>query len=361
MNRKPSPATLILFGSLAIVLLLIVLMSATKPGERDLPEAKEAAVLVSTLCVNLTNTADIVSLPALVEANVNAVLSAEKAGRIVELMADRGDRVDQGRQLLQIDDRIWQASLKQAEIAAHDAGKNFERFKALQEAGAVAASEYDRIEKDHVTASSMLEKANINIGQCRVVSPITGTVNDRFVEAGEYVQPGTPVFQVVDTATVKIILQIPEKDIYSVRPGNRMAFGIQPLPNRVFEGEVTFVAIQADGRNNAFRTEITVDNTDDTLRPGMIAQVEFKRGDNQNMVSLPMSAVLPSNGDHIVYLAKDSQAVRRKVQIETITRKRVLISQGLEEGDLVIVEGNRTLSDGQRIEILKPRMDANRR
>jgi len=66
-----------------------------------------------------------------------------------------------------------------------------------------------------------------------------------------------------------------------------------------------------------------------------------------------MSAVLPSKGDHIVYLAKDGQAVRRKVQIDTITRERALISQGLEPGDQVIIEGNRTLSDGQRIETTK--------
>ncbi|RLA42656.1 MAG: hypothetical protein DRQ97_13715, partial [Gammaproteobacteria bacterium] len=293
---------------------------------------------------------DIVYLPALVEANVNAVLSAEKAGRIVELKVDRGDRVEEGQQLLQIDDRIWQAGLKQAEIAARDAKKNFERFKALQEAGAVAASEYDHIEKDSVTASSMLEEARINIGQCRVVSPITGTVNDRFVETGEYVQPSTPVFQVVDTAIVKVVLQIPEKDIYPIRPGDRIAFTVQPLPDRTFEGAVTFVAAQADTRNNAFRAELAVDNADGILRPGMIAHVEFHRGTCHDMVSLPMSAVLPSKGDHIVYLVQGGHAVRRKVQIETITRERALISRGLEEGDLVVVEGNRTLSDGQLIE-----------
>ncbi len=353
MNRKPNPTSLILFGSLATILLLIVLMLVTKPNGKDLPKATETPVMVSTLRVHLTNTVDIVYLPALVEANVNAVLSAEKAGRIVKLMADRGDRVEKGQLLLQIDDRIWQASLKQAEIAARDARKNFDRFKALQQAGAVAASEYDRIERDSVTASSMLETANINIEQCRVVSPIAGTVNDRFVEAGEYVQPGTPVFQVVDHATVKVMIQIPEKDIYSIKPGDRMAFTVQPLPDRVFEGKTTFVAAQADERNNSFRAELTVGNADGILRPGMIAQIEFHRGISHNMVSLPMSAVLPSKGDHIVYLVKNGHAVRRKVQIENITRDRALISQGLETGDQVVVEGNRTLSDGQLVETVE--------
>lgn len=347
MKNKPIPTKTLLLGSL---ILMIVLLAAVKPNGKKLPETREAAVPVTTLQVQLTNAVDVVYLPAMISANVNAILSAEKAGRIIELMVDRGDRIAKDQQLLQIDDRVWRADLKQAESAANDAEKNHTRFTALQQAGAVADSEYDRIEKEHVKAASLLEQANINIEQCRVVSPITGVVNDRFVEAGEYVQPGTPLFQVVDHAIVKVLLQVPEKDIFAITPGDEINFGVQPLPNRVFTGKVVFVAAQANDRNNAFRAELEVDNADGILRPGMIAQVEFRRGSNKDMVSLPMSAVLPSKGDHIVYLARDGQAVRRKVQIENITRERALISSGLEEGDLVVVEGSRTLSDGQLLE-----------
>ena len=145
MKNKPIQPKTILYGALAIIVLLIVLLAVLKPNAKELPETKEAAVAVSTLSVQLTNTVDIVYLPAMIEANVNAVLSAEKAGRITGLMADRGDRIEKNQQLLQIDDRVWQANLKQAKIAARDAKKNLERFTALQKAGAVAASEYDPI------------------------------------------------------------------------------------------------------------------------------------------------------------------------------------------------------------------------
>jgi len=354
-NREKETISWIVPGSLLGLVALIVLMAVLKPAKEKEAETHEVPAVVSVLRVQPTNTVDIVHLPALVEANVDAVLSAEKAGRIIKLMADRGDRIEKGQQLLQIDDRIWQANLKQANIAAKDAEKNHKRFAKLQESGVVAESEYDAIEKAYIQTESQAEEARINIEQCRVVSPIAGTVNDRFVEAGEYVQPGAPVFQVVDTATVKVMIQVPEKDIFSVHPGDRMSFTIQPLPNRAFEGQVRFVAMQADGRNNAFRVELATDNPDGALRPGMIAQVAFRRGTYSNMVSLPMSAVLPSKGDHIVYLARDGHAVRRKVQIETFTRDRALVFQGLEAGDLVVIEGNRTLSDGQRIEALGTR------
>lgn len=352
MSETKSHTKLILLGITVAMVALIILLGILRPPKKDVQEGQEAPIPVTTLTVQLTDTADVVILPALIAANVDAVLSAEKAGRIIELKTDRGDRVEKGQLLMQIDDRIWQANLKQAKIAAQDATKNYERFKKLQESGAVADSEYDSIEAAYIRAEAMATEAEINIEQCRITSPITGIINDRFVETGEFVSPGTPAFQVVDKATVKVVILIPERDVFSINKGDSVNFTIQPLPKRTFEGKVTFVASQADGRNNAFRTEITVDNSDGILRPGMIAQVEFSRGINKNMVSLPMSAVLPSKGDHIVYLAKDGQAVRRKVEIETITRERALISDGLEPGDRVILEGNRTLNDGQLVKLL---------
>lgn len=321
-------------------------------------EAKEKAVPVDVLTVQFTNTADVVYLPSMIEAQVDAVLSAEKPGRIVDIKADRGDAVSAEQLLLQIDDRTWKANLKQAEIAEKNAERDFERIQKLVASGAASQSDLDQAEQARTQTASAAEQARINTEQCRVESPIDGAINDRFVELGEYVQPGTPLFQVIDRATVRVVLQVPEKDIYAVQPGNRLRFSIDPLPDHLFEGEVTFVAAQADSRNNAFRTEISVDNRDGLLRPGMIALVEFNRGVKENMISLPMAAVLPSNGEHIVYLVNEGQAVRRRVQIEKLATQNALISSGLEEGDQVIIEGNRTLSDGQRVKIIEPESSA---
>lgn len=315
-------------------------------------ETEEKAIPVEVMRVQLSSTPDVVYLPSIIEANVDAMLSAEKGGRIVEIHVDRGDTVSEKQLLLQVDDRVWQANLKQASVAEENAARDFERIEKLIRSGAASQSDVDQADKLRTQTASMAEEARINIEQCQVKSPIDGVINDRFVEIGEYVQPGTPLFQVIDRATVRVVLQVPEKDVYAVKPGNRMRFTIAPLPDHSFEGEVSFVAAQADSRNNAFRTEITVDNREGLLRPGMIAQVEFNRGTQENMVSLPMSAVLPSKGEHIVYVAKNDQAVRRRVQIEKLSAQNALISAGLEEGDQVIIEGNRKLSDGQNITII---------
>lgn len=353
MNCKPSRFGLILRISLAIIIFLIVVMSViiklSKPKQPQISE--EMPQLVTAVEVQLSDTPDIVYLPGLIQANVSSTLAAEKAGKIDQLKADRGDRVEKGTLLMQIDDRVWAAELKRAEVAARDAKNNFERFQQLKKTGAVSDSEYDAVEREYIITKAGLEQARVNREQCQVRAPVNGIINDRFVEPGEYVQPGTPVFEIVDNETVKVLIGIPEKDIFALKVGDRMSFTVQPLGEHPFEGTVRFIAAQAAPENNAFRAELKVDNPEDLLRAGMIARVKFVRGIRKNMVSLPLSAVIPSNGDHIVYLAKDGHAVRRKVEIDSITRERVLISAGLNTGDQVVTEGNRTLSDGQRLRV----------
>lgn len=351
MSNKTTKAATILLIILALTELGVILLMKAPGAKTEPVESQEKALLVQTIKVKPSETPDTVYLPAKILANVSATLAAEKPGRILKLEADRGDRVEKGQLLLQTDDRIWKAALERAEVAMRDTRNNYERFRKLKETGAVSASEYEGLERQYLVAKAAQDEASVNIEQCRITAPVSGIINNRFVEEGEYVQPGTPVFELVDARTVKVHILIPEKDIFAIHLGDRIRFTVRPHGEEVFTGTVSFIAMQADERNNAFRTELTVDNGNGRLRPGMIARVEFIRGIQKNMVSLPLSAIVPSKGDHIVYLAINDQAVRRKVEIENITRERALISGGLTEGDLVITAGNRALSDGQRVEL----------
>jgi len=351
MNEKSS-MNKILYGAVFALLIGIVLLVSFKPKEKVKKPVKESAQPVVVLCVEKMDHQEVISLPALLEATFDATLAAEKPGRVVRILVDRGDGVKKDQLLLQIDDRTERAMLKRAEIVLSDAKKAFNRFERLKKEGAVAESEYDRVDKENIVAAARLDEMKVVIEKCQVRSPEKGVINDRFIEEGEYVLPGTPLFQVVDDSEIKVVLQIPEKDIFSIKRGEKMTFKIQSIKDRTFEGTVSFVAVQADAQNNAFRAELRVSNTDHQLRPGMIARVLFKRGMRKKMVSLPVSAVLPSKGDHIVFLVKEGRAVRRKVKIARLSLTQALIYEGLHRGDVVVVEGNRTISDGQRIKII---------
>ncbi len=359
--RKPNGlAGWIVWGILLVVVLLILVMVGSKLRQyeirivrkppKDEQAPKEATVAVRTLTIEPRQMRDTITIPGKIEGLVEALLSVEKPGRITKLLADKGDTVTKGQRLLQIDDRVWKAALKQADIECREADKDLERWKELETAGAVSVKDFDDIQMRKEMADVAREQAHVALQQCEVRTPINGVVADRFVERGEYANEGEAVFIVVDVSKVKVIIDIPEKDIFSVERGVEIEFTAEAVGDDVFVGAVSFVSPLASRENNSFRTEILVDNSDLFLKPGMIASVKVVRGTKNNAIVVPLSAVIPKKGEHVVFIAEDDRAVRRTAKIDAIVGDEVILSSGIFVGEKVIVEGHRALADGMLVE-----------
>jgi len=327
----------ILISVLGGIILLIMLFNVLPPRKKELPKQPVVKVPVQVVEAVAEDRPDIIVLPGLVIADVDATLAAEKAGRVVELLADRGQTVTKGQVLLQLDDRT-------ARIAFEDADRNLERFEKLSGTGAVSQKNLDDIRK-------VRDLAEATLSDCIVKSPADGIVNERYVEEGEYVVPGTPVFEVLSINPIRISVDIPERNIAALHLGDPITFEILSLPGNTFTGTVSYVSAKASTDNNAFRVELSVPNPDRQLRPGMIASMKYHRGTLQQVVALPLEAIIPQKGDHIVFIIRDERAVRQMVRIGTILNQEAVISSGAEPGDLVVVRGNRMLSDGSLVTI----------
>lgn len=327
----------ILIGMLAlIVALTVVFKILPKPG-KELPAKPETVIPVRVVEVSEQDRPDWITLPGLVLADIDAKLSAEKAGRIIEICAERGDTVTNGQVLLRIDDRT-------ARIAFEDAARNLERFEKLSGTGAVSQKDLDDIRKAYDLAETALS-------YCTVRSPADGIVNERYVETGEYVLPAAPVFDVLSINPVRVTVDVPERNVSSLNPGGTVLFEVIPQPDRIFTGTVSYISSKADTGNNAFRVELKAGNPDGALRPGMIASVQYRRGTREKAVALPLEAIIPQKGDTVVFLVRDGHAVRQLVRIDSILKQEALILSGVSEGDLVVTRGNRMLTDGAKVKI----------
>jgi membrane fusion protein (multidrug efflux system) len=171
-------------------------------------------------------------------------------------------------------------------------------------------------------------------------------VNDRQVEPGEYIHSGTPVFKVVNIDRLKLVLDIPERDITAISDGKHIPFTVNALPGQTFTGTVRFVAVLAARQSNAFRVEAHVENPDHILLPGMIARADVIRGVLTDSMVVPLSAIVPKKGDHVVFINDAGHALRRVVHIHRITGSNAILSSGLSQGDALIVQGHRSLVDG---------------
>lgn len=341
----------ILLGALLIVLLLIVLFKVLPKRKEELPPKPEVVIPVQVVKVTPEDRPDIIVLPGLVLADVDAKLAAEKAGRVVEIFAERGESVTNGQVLLRIDDRAAQAAADAARITHEDAVRNLERFEKLSGAGAVSQKDLDDIRKAKELADAQLREAEAALSYCTVRSPVDGIVNERYVEEGEYVLPSAPVLDVLSINPVRVTVDIPERNILALQTGDAVPFEVIPFPGQVFTGTVSYISSKADTGNNAFRVELKVPNPDGALRPGMIAAVQYRRGIRTNAVTLPLEAIIPQKGDNVVFLVRDGMAVRQLVRIDTILKQEALILTGVSAGDLVVTRGNRMLTDGAKVEV----------
>ena len=178
-----------------------------------------------------------------------------------------------------------------------------------------------------------------------------GIVDVSGIEEGEFANEGVPVFRIVNIDRVKVVVDVPEKDIMSVEHGSASPFRVLCFPGRTFTGTVSFVSMQASRESNSFRTELLAENPGHALRGGMIAEVTWKRRTVDDAVLVPLAAVIPKKGEHVAFVVEDGRAVRRVVRIDAFTGEEALLASGIRPGDELVIEGQRALQDGAPVEV----------
>lgn len=348
----PKRSKKLLFVVLGIVLLIVVLAILPKRKEK-LEQTPTPPPPVTTMLIEPTSLDDMLQLPAKIQAVFDSALALDKPGLVAELPVDRGAIVTEGQVLLRLEDRTWKASLASADIQFREAKRELGRWQELRKTGAVSTSDFDAVQARFDLAEVERNNARVNVDKCVLKSPVSGIVVDRYVELGEHVAEGAPAFRVVNIDRVKLSVDVPERNVLQLQPDVSMTFTVDSLPGRTFTGNVTFVSSAARPENNSFPVELTVENADGLLRPGMIARVSLSRGTRDNAIVLPFGAVVPKKGDYVVFVLKDGKAIQRLVKIDYFSDYDVVLASGVEAGEEVIVEGNRALADGMTVNAVR--------
>jgi len=322
-----------------------------------MPRAKENAVKtdekvmpVRVARVGASELPDVLTVPGRVEPAQDVVLGVEKAGRIVRLGAEKGQTVRRGETLLELDSRAWDALRSRAEVEVRESERNMQRWDGLKASGAVSQSDYDAVKQRLDLARISLREAEIHVSQCTISSPFDCLVEARPVDEGEYVPEGAAAFRVLDMSGLKVKASIPENDVTFVKLGETVTFTADCAPGVVMTGKVGFVSMSGSRESNAFDVELAVEHPDPGLRPGMIVEVSVLRRIWTNATVVPLNAVVPLKGEHIAYVAANGRAEARILRIERMVGSRAVVSSGLSAGDMLVIEGQRTLQDGMLIE-----------
>ena len=347
LNRRAGGATAwILWSLLALIVILIFVMIVLPKPKEVVDEKTPAATPVKVMELQAHRMPDRVQFPGRLVPESETYLSAEKAGRVVEINVEEGDQVQAGQLLIKLDDRLWKASLERAQLELEDAERNLTRWVELEKAGAVSGQSFEDFQLRRNMAKVALEETKVFVEQCAVLAPLNGRVEERLVDLGEFANEGAPVLKLVKTDVLKHRIDIPERDILFVKAGEELPFTVAALQGQTFTGRVTFVAASANPQSNAYRVECQVDNAAEVLKAGMLTQALLTRGWHEQALAVPLASVIPDKGENVVFTVDGDHAVRHTVIIDAIIGTEALLARGVPAGAQVVVEGHRTLIDG---------------
>lgn len=292
---------------------------------------------------------DILVLPGETEPDKDVALAAERPGQIEWVGVSEGDEVFPGRRIAMIDADSLRAALDKTEASYELAEKQADRREDLYNNNFISKEELDQTRTALTTARATLREAQVAFDQGVIESPIHGIVNDLHVDEGEYVNPGSPVADLLDIDSIRINVNVPELDVRWLKAGDKTMVRVDAYPDEMWNGVIDFVGYKADDKTKTFPVRVIVDNADGRIRPGMLARVVFLRRIIPDALSVPLFAVQDKGGERIVFVEQNGTAQSRIVEFGVLDGERVQITKGLDPGDKLIVVGQNEVEDGTKV------------
>jgi membrane fusion protein (multidrug efflux system) len=348
--RRNIPKAVIILVAIAV----LTVIAKLPQRERSAPPTEVPPVNVTVMdVIARPQFADAFNLPAVIEPNRIVIVSAEVEGRIDRIPLKEGDSVKSGDLLVQINADLIRPLFEIAKEQVKRDQIEFERMDNLVKDNATPQRDLDDANTKLIISKANLNEVSARLERTSIYSPTAGQLNDIIVEEGEYVQVGTPVAEVVDNDTVKVAVDMPERDIsfFSVGQKAEIYVNIKGRDTSM-TGEISFISELADLQTRSTRMEISLDNKKRLLRSGKIVLVRLTRQILKDAILIPLLAVIPMEDIKAVYVVNSDEAQRRQVKLGVIKGDHVHVESGLEPGDRLIIAGHRFVAPGQKVKVV---------
>lgn len=343
-----------LFGYITVILTVTSFL-LTSSCNHLVRQKDPRVVLVRAIEVhgsNLTNRHEYVGT---IEEASSSDLSFSTAGRVTHIYVKNGQHVQKGALLASVDKTTATSSYKAAQATLEQARDGYNRAKQVHDQGSLPEVRWVEVQATLQKAEAACEIARKNLDDCDLFAPHDGTVDNRQVERGTSVTPFQPVMRLLDLSRVYVRISVPDVDINSIHPGDTATLAVNALQG---DGEEQLMAVvdertvSADILSHSYSVRLRLLKRPKTVLPGMVCRVSFATHQAGTGFEVPNRAVqLTHEGDRYVWVVNGGTAERRKVTIGDLTRTGVVITGGLQEGDMVVTDGMVKISNGTEVEI----------
>ncbi len=337
-----------------LLLALVFLLPGCSKQEKEVvaEEAPAKVTRVETLKVAPRDLIEEFTLPGSLEAWKDLTLSAEVAGPIERIGAEEGATVTAGQTLVQIDTLTLQANRESARSVFDLRQKNERRLKQLIDEQLVSTQDYENAVSALDIAAATLRLADIMLAKGTLKTPINGLLEERYIEAGEYVGVGDPLVRVVQIDRLKVIVDVPEKDIQYLHKGAGVTIDSSELSgwgSDSLHGKIANIGYVAAPLTRTYRVQLEIENRNRKLRPGMIVRTRFVRRRLEQVLLIPLYAVVERDEQKYVFVRHSENVHQQKVVLGATLNGEVVVHEGLSAGDEIVIKGQQLLIDGALI------------
>lgn len=288
---------------------------------------------------------------ASLEAPNEAQVVAKTSGVLLKLLVEEGDQVRAGQVLAKIDPERPRLEVQRSEALLRKLEAEMNRSKELYDRKLVAADIYEKIRFDVATQKAAYDMARLELSYTDIVAPIDGVIASRSVKVGNLIQLNSSLFRLVDAEQLEAVLNVPERELATMKKGAAVAMQVDALPGKTFTGTISRVSPVVDAGSGTFRVTCAFESQD-ALKPGMFGRIGVVYDQRADALTVPRAALLEDQGETAVFAVRDNTAVRVPVQVGYLSGDLAEIRSGLNEGESVVTAGKITLRDGTKVEVL---------
>ncbi|GKT24436.1 efflux RND transporter periplasmic adaptor subunit [Acidovorax sp. SUPP3334] len=289
-------------------------------------------------------------------------------GQLARVLFDEGQEVRRGQVLAEIDPAPFRVKLAQAEglqeqmqAQLRSAERDVARYRTLLQQDSIARQQLEtqealvaQLRGSLATVRAQVEEARLQLSYTRIEAPVAGRLGMRRIDAGNLVATADAqgLVSITQTRPITVVFAIPEIQLPAVRAHAR---GNRPLVVQAWDraesamlatGRLTTLDNQIDTATGTLRLKAQFDNADDALFPNQFVNVRLKVRTLDNALVVPADAVQHGSQGPYVYTVRDGKAVLRRVALGASDGERMAVTQGLAEGEAVVLEGLDRLRDG---------------
>ena len=308
------------------------------------------ATLVSLEPVRLELVADRVEAVGTLVANESVTITSKVSDTISALHFEDGDLVEAGAILVELTNQEQSALLAEAQANLQDTKLQLDRLETLG-ANVASASQIDEARARYDANQAKLDATISRLEDRLIRAPFAGMLGFREVSPGTLVSPNTRITTLDDIDTLKLDFSIPETAFGAVRPGDMVEANSAAYRGLSFTGEVSSVGSRIDPVTRTAQVRAILPNEDRRLRPGMFLTLSLI-ADERELLVIPEASLLQKGDRSMVYVANSEMKVaERDVTVERRLRGEVIISDGLQPGEMLVVDGIMSMRDGAQVRV----------